>query len=160
MQSTIDPIRYDALTSYGSPAYHAQKMFSTMHGDQILATDSQDIPARQWQPRAFRGGNPPPRRQFRDVFFCATRDSKSGTIYLKVVNAAGSAQPVCIRLSGDRIEPEGEAVVLAAGSLNDTNSIAEPRKIVARTEKAVNLSADFTQEFPAYSMTVLKLKTK
>ena len=33
MQWATDLIGYDALTSYGSPAYYAQKMFSTMHGD-------------------------------------------------------------------------------------------------------------------------------
>ena len=44
MQWKTDLIGYDALTSYGSPAYYAQKMFSTHHGDAVLATDSQDIP--------------------------------------------------------------------------------------------------------------------
>ena len=87
-------IGYDALTSYGSPAYYAQKMFSTMHGDEILATDSQNIPTRDWQPRAGRGGAAPPPQQIREVFFDATRDSKSGMIYLKVVNAAGAAQRI------------------------------------------------------------------
>jgi alpha-N-arabinofuranosidase len=54
MQWATDLIGYDALSSYASPAYHAQKMFSTMHGDEILATDSQNIPTRAWQPRASR----------------------------------------------------------------------------------------------------------
>ena len=66
MQWTSDLIGYDALTSYGSPSYYAQMMFSTLHGDEILATDSQDIPMRQWRPRARRGGNPPPARQLRE----------------------------------------------------------------------------------------------
>ena len=130
MQWSSDLIGYDALTSYGSPAYHAQKMFSTMHGDEILATDSQDIPTREWQPRAERGGNScRRRRQIREVFFDATRDSKSGTIYLKVVNEDATAQKIKIQISGaPKIAPEGEAVTLAANSLDDTNSIEQPRK--------------------------------
>ena len=44
MQWSSDLIGYDSLTSYGSPSYYAQKMFSTMHGDDILATDSLNIP--------------------------------------------------------------------------------------------------------------------
>jgi len=52
MQWSSDLIGYDALTSYGSPSYYAQMMFSTMVGDEILATDSKDIPTRQWQRRA------------------------------------------------------------------------------------------------------------
>jgi alpha-N-arabinofuranosidase len=38
MQWRSDLIGYDALTSYGSPSYYAQQMFSTHHGDEILAT--------------------------------------------------------------------------------------------------------------------------
>jgi alpha-N-arabinofuranosidase len=161
MQWSSDLIGYDALTSYGSPSYYAQMMFSTMVGDQILATDSQGIPMRQWQPRAMRGGNPPPPRQLREVFFCATRDSTSGVIYLKVVNTSGSARPINIQLNGaPKIDPDGEAVCLRATGLDDTNSIEQPQKLIPRTEKAGNLSADFTREFPPYSVTVLKLKTK
>ena len=160
MQWSTDLIGYDALTSYGSPAYYAQKMFSTMHGDEILGTDSQNIPTRPWQPQAFRGNTPPP-RQIREIFFNATRDSKSGIIYLKVVNAAGAAQRVQIRINdAPQIAPEGEAVCLAANSLNDTNSLEEPRKVVPRADNAANLGADFQREFPPYSITVLKLKTK
>src|SRR5579864_860791 len=71
MQWSSDLIGYDALTSYGSPSYYAQKMFSTMHGDEILATDSQNIPTREWQPRG-RSGATPPARQIREIFFDAT----------------------------------------------------------------------------------------
>ncbi len=82
-------------------------------------------------------------------------------IYLKVVNTSGSARPIKIQISGaPKIEPEGEVVSLVGKSLDDTNSIEEPRKIVPRTEKVDGLSANFTREFPAYSVTVLKLKTQ
>jgi alpha-N-arabinofuranosidase len=161
MQWSSDLIGYDALTSYGSPAYHAQQTFSTMHGDEILATDSQNIPTRQWQPRAQRGGNPPPPRQIREVFFCATRDSKKGILFLKVVNITGTAQRINVQISGTKsVNSKGEAVVLAGKTLDDTNSITEPAKIVTRTEKVDGLGANFAREFPAYSVTVLKLKTK
>jgi alpha-N-arabinofuranosidase len=161
MQWSSDLIGYDALTSYGSPAYHAQKMFSTMHGDEILATDSQNIPTREWQPRPQRNGTTPPPRQIRQIFFDATRDSKTGVIYLKVVNEDGTPQRISIQIRGaSKIASEGEAVCLAADGLNDTSSIEVPQKVIPRTEKAGNLSANFSREFPPYSVTVLKLKTK
>jgi alpha-N-arabinofuranosidase len=160
MQWSSDLIGYDSLTSYGSPSYYAQMMFSTMVGDEILATDSQNIPTRAWQRRG-GGGAPAAAQQIREIFFDATRDSKSGVIYLKVVNTSGSAKPIKIQFSGaPKIEPEGEAVTLAADNLNDTNSLEQPRKIVPRTGRADNLSANFTREFPAYSITVMELKTK
>ena len=49
---------------------------------------------------------------------------------------------------------------LVGESLNDTNSIEEPEKVVPRTEKVDGLSANFEREFPAYSITVLKLQPK
>ncbi|HEX5399466.1 MAG TPA: alpha-L-arabinofuranosidase C-terminal domain-containing protein [Verrucomicrobiae bacterium] len=160
MQWTTDLIGYDALTSYGSPAYYAQVMFSTHHGNEILATDSQNIPTREWQPRPARGQAPPP-QQLRQIFFDATRGSRNGIIYVKVVNEAGTAHQVNIQITGaPRIEPEGEAVVLQANSPDDTNSIEQPRNIVPHTETVRGLSANFTHEFPPYSITVLELKTK
>jgi alpha-N-arabinofuranosidase len=160
MQWTSDLIGYDALTSYGSPAYHAQKMFSTMHGDQILATDSENIPTRAWQRRG-RGGAAGTTQQIRELFFDATRDSKSGLIYLKVVNTAGVARPITIRINGAKsVSAKAEAVVLSGSKLDDTNTLTEPDKIVPRTEKLSGLGADFTREFPAYSVSVLKLKSK
>jgi alpha-L-arabinofuranosidase len=51
-------------------------------------------------------------------------------------------------------------VVLAASSLEDTNSITEPNKIVPRRETVDGLGAKFVREFPAYSVTVLKVEAK
>ena len=130
-----------------------------MHGEEILATDSQHIPTRVWQRRG-RGGVFGA-QSIREVFFCATRDRQSGTIYLKIVNCSEAARPIQVQISGaPTIESAGEAVVLAANKLDDTNSITEPNKVVPRTVKVDGLSANFTREFPAYSITVMKLKAK
>lgn len=113
-----------------------------------------------WQPRPSRGRTPQP-QQIREVFFNAARDSKSGSIYLKVVNAAGSAQKIQVQIHGvAKVAPEGELVSLAANSPSDTNSLEQPQRIVPRKETALNLGVDFTREFPPYSITVLKLKTE
>ena len=160
MQWASDLIGYDTLNSYGSPPYYAQKMFSNLHGDEILATDSQNIPTRDWVRRG-RGGNPSPAQQIREVFFDATRDRQQGIIFVKVVNATGTPQAIQVEIKGAaNINPEGEAEVLHGGSLDDTNSITEPTKVVPHTEKVTGLGARFTREFPAYSVTVLKVRTK
>jgi alpha-N-arabinofuranosidase len=165
MQWKTDLIGYDALTSYGSPAYYAQKMFSTHHGDVVLATGSQDIPTYTWQPPAKRRNGVeqprPPAQQVATLFFDATRDSQNGTIYLKVVNRREVPQPVKIEISGlAAVAAEGEAVVLKANSPDDTNSIQEPAKIVPVVEKADGLGTSFTREFPPYSITILELKAR
>ena len=162
MQWRSDLIGYDALSSYGSPSYYAQKLFSTHHGDAVLATDSQDIPTYSWQAPAGRGQSQRPApRQVPSLFFDATRDSQSGIVYLKIVNRQSTPQPVKIEISGAAsVEVEGEAVVLKANSPDDTNSIQEPDKIVPVTEKVDGLGTDFTREFPPCSITILELKTK
>jgi alpha-N-arabinofuranosidase len=166
MQWRSDLIGYDALTSYGSPSYYAQVMFSAHHGDDVLATDSQNIPTYTWQApvRTRNGvpqGGPPPPQQLPQIYYDATRDSGSGTIYLKVVNRQGVSQPLHIQISGaNAVEPTGTAVVMKANSTDDTNSIKEPKKIVPVTETVDGLGTDFTREFPPYSITVLELKAK
>ena len=166
MQWRSDLIGYDALTSYGSPSYYAQKMFSTHHGDEILATAAQNIPTYDWQPPApTRNGVPqgerPAPQPVPTLFYDATRDSQSGTIYLKVVNRTAAPQPVKIEISGvPAIEAKGTATVMKAEKPDDTNSIKEPKKIVPVTGQAGGLGTDFTREFPPYSITILELKAK
>ena len=173
MQWRTDLIGYNTLSSYGSPAYWAQQMFSTNHGSDVLTVEASDIPTRTWQPslprvRPAAPGSPTPPpptrpapREVPLLFFAATRDNITGTIYLKVVNRAADAKPVHVTLSGLKsVEPIGQSITLAAGSPEETNSITEPKKIVPITAKAEGLGMDFTRPFPPYSITVLKLKTR
>jgi alpha-N-arabinofuranosidase len=165
MQWPSDLIGYDALTSYGSPSYYAQKMFSTQHGDTVLATAGENIPVVSWQPPASKRKGVlqprPPAQPVEKLFFDATRDSRSGTIFLKVVNGLGTTQPVKVEITGvASIAAKGTAIVLQASSPEDTNSIQAPKKIVPITEKTKGLGTSFTREFPPYSITVLELKAK
>jgi alpha-N-arabinofuranosidase len=164
MQWRTDLIGYDALHSYGSPAYYAQKMFSLHHGDEILGTDSRDISTYTWHPRPrrrFDGSEttPPPPQEVPTLFFDATRDSKSGVIYLKVVNRLDTPQTVNIEISGAAIKSKGSALVLKADKPDDTNSILEPEKIIPIPEKLAGLGNHFTRAFPPYSITVLGLSS-
>jgi alpha-N-arabinofuranosidase len=173
MQWRTDLIGYDTVASYGSPGYYAQKMFSQYHGDEVLSLNAEGIPTQEWQPPAGRGrGAPnapapatppplPPKQQVPLLFFNATRDSKSGMIYLKVVNRAGSPTPRRVSLAGlASVEAKGQAVVMAAKSPDDTNSIAEPTKLMPVVANIDGLGASFARPFPAYSITVLQIKTR
>jgi alpha-N-arabinofuranosidase len=173
MQWPTDLIGFDAMASYGSPAYWAQQMFSVHHGDVVLPTAAQGIPTREWQPPAPGGrrgapGTPtpppqpaPPAQQVPMVFFDATRDSKTGTIFLKVVNRAGTPQPVKVEISGlAAVEAKGQIITLSAKAPDETNSITEPNKIVPVTTTVDGLGANFTHTFPPYSITVLRMKGK
>jgi alpha-N-arabinofuranosidase len=161
MQWESDLIGYDALNSYGSPSYYVETMFAQNCGGDILPVKAEGISViEQTPPAGRRGGTPAPRR-VSALYYSATRDAKSGVIYLKMVNVDGKVQRVNVQFSGATgIRSKGQAVVLSANSPTDTNLINDREKLVPHTEKVEGLSANFTREFPAYSITVLKIQTK
>jgi len=161
MQWESDLIGYDALNSYGSPSYHVETMFAQNCGADILSVQAEGIPMiEQTPPIGRRGGTPTPRR-VSALYYSASRDARSGALFLKVVNVDAKVQRINIQLDGAaKINSQGEAVVLAATSPSATNLINDRDKLVPHTEKVKGLSANFTREFPPYSFTVLKLKSK
>ncbi len=156
MQWASDLIGYDALTSYGSPSYYVQKMFSPHQGDEVLAISAQNLPVRTAP--AGRGGGT---RQIKSLFYSATRDSASGKITLKIVNSADTAQSVTIAISGVKsVASKGTATVLKAANRTETNTIKDPQHLVPVGEKINGLGTSFTRTFPPCSITVLELNAK
>ena len=162
-QWQTDLIGYDAYSNYGSPTYYVQKMFSTNHGDEILPIAVRNVPSQEWQPSAsrVRGATvmrEPMPEQVPLMFFDATRDSKTGTIYVKIVNRSETAEPVDIAIGGAAsIDSQGKTLSMSASSPSDTNSITDPTKIVPVSANVHGLSGDFTKTVPPYSVTVLEL---
>jgi alpha-N-arabinofuranosidase len=156
MQWSFNLIGYDALNSYGSPAYYAQKMFSLHKGDTVLGISAQNLPTRSAP--AGRGGGT---RQVKSLFYSATRDTASGKITVKIVNSADTPQDVKIEVNGVKsVSSKGTAIVLKAAKRDETNSIKDPNHVVPATEKVKDLGASFTRTFPPCSITVLELKAK
>ncbi len=161
MQWKSNLIGYDALTSYGSPSYYAQKMFSEYLGNISLAVQTENISTQAWQPKAKKDQTLPPPKQVPTLFFSATKADKNGDIYLKVVNAISTAQAVKVELNGTKnVAPEGKAITLSSAKPDDTNSITEPTKIVPVIRKATGLGSQFSYTFAPYSVTVLVISTR
>jgi alpha-N-arabinofuranosidase len=164
MQWKSDLIGYDALNSYGSPSYYAQKIFSQHTGDEVLAVSAENLPTYAWVQtgRTHNGVSQPPRTNaVKSVFYSATRDSKSGKILVKIVNRADAAQAVKISVTGTKhIAAEGLVTALKAASREETNSLNDPQHVVPVTEKVNGLGASFTRTFPPCSITVLELDPK
>jgi alpha-L-arabinofuranosidase len=94
------------------------------------------------------------------LYFNSTRDSKTGTIYIKVVNRSESAQQVHVSVTGvGSVAPAGRIISLTGSGPEDTNSITEPKKIVPVVSEVSGLGADFTRKFAPYSVNVVELKT-
>jgi hypothetical protein len=167
MQWPSDLIGYDALTSYGSPSYYAQVMFSTHHGDNVLATDSQDIPDA---PVAAAAAHPQ-RRSARRAPGTATNTldflrrharqperndlPEGGEPPGHGANGSHSNQRRCQHRSpGHGHRAEGRQP-----GRHEFDSRAD--EDCSRHGKSVDgLGTDFTREFPPYSITILELKAK
>ncbi len=167
MQWSSDLIGYNALDSYGSPSYYAQKMFNSYLGDTVIPIAAANISTQSWAPPP--GNNkpgepaptPPPPKPIPTLYYVATKDGKKGAIYLKVVNIGSTPQSVQIELKGaSGIAPEGTQITLASADPQDTNSITERTKIVPVASKATGLAKTFVRTFAAYSINVLEIKVQ
>jgi alpha-N-arabinofuranosidase len=134
-------IGYDSLRSYVSPSYYAQRMFNLNRGDTVAKA-------------AMQG-------EANDLFYSATRSTRTGTVYLKVVNRAGTAQTVLVDLKNAmKVSPDGMSVVLTSSNPQDTNTITEPAKVVPVTEKISGVERTFTRTFAPYSINVLRIEAQ
>jgi alpha-N-arabinofuranosidase len=131
-------IGYDGLRVFGSPSYHAIKMFSTHIGDEILKATASDT----------------------DVLVSATRDSRARTIYVKLVNATDAQQPVQLDVTGVRTLASTATAVTLAADPKATNSIDAPQAVVPVTSKVSGVKPGFTYDVPAHGIVVLMLETR
>jgi len=156
MQWNYNLIGYDALNSYASPAYYAQKMFSLHQGDEVVAATAQNLPVR-----LAPAGRGSATREVKSLFYSATRESASGKLIVKIVNSADTVQAVAIEISGVKsVAAKGTAIVLKAASRTETNTLKDPHHVVPVTEKIKGLGTRFTRTFPPCSITVLELNAK
>ncbi|MCW3062267.1 MAG: alpha-L-arabinofuranosidase domain protein [Capsulimonas sp.] len=93
-------------------------------------------------------------------FTTASRDLKSGDVILKVVNVESAPRSLDVNIQGVNAIQETAVSQVLTGRLTDVNTIADPEKAAVQTTTLHGVSSAFTHEFPAYSVTVLRLKTK
>ncbi|WP_375434902.1 alpha-L-arabinofuranosidase C-terminal domain-containing protein, partial [uncultured Hymenobacter sp.] len=156
-----DLIGYDALTSYGSPSYHVQKMFSDYLGSEIVPMTGANIPTHN-RPLTKRdsveGTTPKP---IPTLFYAATQDGKTGAVYLKIVNTTAKKQPVAISLEGvTNVASNATLVVLKGAKPEDTNTITEPKKIIPTTSKINRVGPRFTRTLDPYSVSVIQIQAR
>jgi alpha-N-arabinofuranosidase len=159
MQWRSNLIGYDALNSFGSPSYHAQKLFSTHLGDTVITTAGENIPTQLTKLTARDSATGVQPKTIDALFFVATR--KKGTVYLKIVNAQATPQTVKINLDGaGKVARDGVEWVLKADSPEDTNSITAPEKIIPVQSRMKGMGKSFSKTLPPWSITVLQMETK
>lgn len=93
------------------------------------------------------------------LFQVVTRDKASGDLVAKVVNTSTRPVRTAVDVSDVGIKGAGKVTQLTASSLTDTNSKSSPTKVVPVTTGLNGLSDAFTYEFPASSVTFLRMET-
>jgi len=131
-------IGYDALHSFGAPSYFVQRLFGTQHGDHVVGSQ-------------FQGPN-------RQLAVVASRDSRTGALYLTVVNPSDTLQNTQITIDGARVARRGTVTVLT-GEPTAQNTIDAPNRVAPVTRAAGGLGGAFDWQFPASSVTVIRLGT-
>jgi len=138
MQWSSDLIGYNALSSYGSPSYWVQVMFSGNLGTEVVSSTL---------------ANTGPR-----IYASVTRDEKQRKVFIKIVNGTSDAQPLTIKLEGkDKISPQAKLITLTGKTPNATNSIDHPNALVPVESSVTITGPNFKQTFAPYSVNVLEL---
>jgi alpha-N-arabinofuranosidase len=133
-----DLIGYDAISTYGSPSYYALQMFSRNLGDEILPVAGAET--------AVQG--------------CATRDRKTGEIFLKLVNPQSKPEALMVDIKGIASLASKASVITLAADPEDTNSLDRPGNVVPATTTLRNLQPAFSYTLPPHSIVALKLKSR
>ena len=145
MQWETDLIGYDAMRSYGSPSYYAQVMFSKYLGDETLSSKLEGPGLNPANPK---------------LFYSITRDSAKKRLYLKLVNASTTPQPIEINLSGAKLAETGKLISLSAHDTQATNTLEKPTEIVPVETPLHAVSGHLHHILPGLSIQVLELDEK
>ena len=156
-----DLIGYDALNSYGSPSYFVQKLFNHYLGNKIISAKFENVPVQNVPLTKRDSVNGVKKKTVPTLFYSATMNDTTGTIYLKVVNTIGKKQTIKIDLDGvAKVSPEATVITVKGDKPTDTNTINDPQKIVPVTSTIKGVKKNFKQSFPPYSVTVMQIKTR
>ena len=136
MQWSTDLIGFDAMTSYGSPSWHAQCLFAAHLGDGTAKSSLEGAGER--------------------FFYSATVSSKTKMLHLKLVNASDVAQALTLDLQGAKAGP-AKVISLHAASYQATNSITAP-DFIKPVESSVRLTS--AHMVPAFTIEVIDVPLK
>ena len=141
-QWSPDLIWFDNLSSYGTPNYYVQKLFSNHAGTNVLP-----ITADQ-KPLTGQHG----------VYASSVIDENSNEIIVKIVNTGAEEKMVNMNLKGARkTSKTGQWLLMTSNDLLSVNSIKN-QETVAPVEKKIAIQGKkVSVDLPPYSLSIIKL---
>ncbi len=138
-QWSPDMIWFNGKTSYVTPDYYVQYMYSNNNGSYTLKSELTNITDNS-------------RRLYQSVSF----DSKTNDIIIKLVNRAPVSRTVEIDLAGFSINAKTGITILSGDNLNMCNDIDNHDRIKP-LEYELEVCSDFIYDMPKYSFTVIRI---
>ena len=138
-QWSPDLIWFDDTTSYATPSYYVQKLYSKYMGSYTLKTMFSDKTDRIYETTSYM--------------------EDSNEIIIKFVNNSKDAE--CINVHIDlsyKVKSEGAEWILRANDLQETNSIDQPDKVAPVLNTLTAISNDFQYKLLPYAFQVLIVK--
>ena len=97
--------------------------------------------------------------KIKSLYAVAGLQQATHEIVLKVVNVGGEALDTMLNLAGaKKLAHEAKVTVIASGSTDDENSFDAPNNVAPKEATLKVAGPTFRHTFPAYSVTVLRLK--
>lgn len=140
-------IYFDQSRIFGTPAYYVFKLLSNNRGDINLNV-------KTISPSLLINGH----NFSESIYAGATLDKKRGELILKVVNFLSNPEKTTIILNGiEKIKSDANVVSLANKDITAKNSFENPINVSPKIKEISNVSKEFTYEFPANSLTLIRI---
>ncbi len=96
-----------------------------------------------------------------DFFASAGREEATGDVVLKAINLSSEPVSAAMNITGASvIGSQGQLTVLTSPNLSDNNSLEKPTAVHPVMTEITVTGPKFTQQFPAHSLTVLRVKAR
>ena len=160
-----DLIWCDNTRVYGTGSYYVQVLFSRNRPDVVLPllVDAPPVPLSPAINASTYGAKAlPPYRPgaLPALYAVAGRDHRANEIVIFIANPYAEAKAATLELRGvTRFAADAKAIVLTSSDPDDVNSFEAPIKIAPHEETVAISGPSLARTFPAYSLTVLRLKT-
>ncbi|MBO5373127.1 MAG: leucine-rich repeat protein [Lachnospiraceae bacterium] len=141
-------IKFDEYTSYGTPSYYVQCMYSNNYGKKIVNTTLEKFNEKTGLYEKKAGHQ-------KDVYYVSSKDDEY--VYLKLVNHDSFAKDITLNYPGVKDGVTAEYICLS-GEAFDMNSIENPTNVAPVTTTAVIKGEQLQYTIPAMSLTVVKVK--
>ncbi|WP_042721017.1 alpha-L-arabinofuranosidase C-terminal domain-containing protein [Flavobacterium sp. B17] len=140
-QWTPDLIWFNNLSSYATPNYYVQKLFSNNKGTEVLKIT----------------GNGKPVTGQDQLYATAVKDAATKETIIKIVNTDGESKSVNINAKNISLGKKLTKIILTAPQLSAENSF-ENEIIQPKEETSTLKKSELTLEIPAQSLVILKIK--